>query len=137
MLIEAIELCLDEGLGIGEGVLTNGQTYGVEFDLDNLLRMDSAAQMAVLKEGTSAGILEIDEARAAIGRKPTPGGDTAYLQQQNYSLAALAKRDAADDPFGTAKPTLAPANDDDEEERRAAAFVGEFRKSLTEALDAA
>jgi len=45
--IEDIELCLDEGLGIGEGVSVNGQTLGVEFDVDNLLRMDSATQMGV------------------------------------------------------------------------------------------
>jgi HK97 family phage portal protein len=30
--IEDIELCLDEGLGIGEGVSVNGTTYGTEFD---------------------------------------------------------------------------------------------------------
>jgi phage portal protein BeeE len=38
--------------------------------------------------------------------KPLKGGDTVYLQQQNYSLAALSKRDSGPDPFGkaTAKP---------------------------------
>ena len=40
-----------------------------------------------------------NEARAEIGLQPVAGGDTPYLQQQNYSLAALAKRDAKDDPF--------------------------------------
>lgn len=114
VLIESIEVCLDEGLGTGE-------TLGAEFDTDNLLRMDSAAQMAVLKEGTGAGILEIDEARAALSRKPTPGGNAAYLQQQNYSLEALAKRDAQDDPFAGPKPAVAPepANDDEAEAQEA------------------
>jgi hypothetical protein len=32
------------------------------------------------------------------------GGDALYLQQQNFSLEALAKRDAQDDPFRTAPP---------------------------------
>jgi hypothetical protein len=32
------------------------------------------------------------------------------VQQQNFSLEALAKRDAQDDPFGTAPE---PANDDE------------------------
>lgn len=95
--IEDIELCLDEGLGIGEGVVTGGVTYGVEFDVENLLRMDSLSQMQVLKEG--AGIMKVDEQRAKMGLPPVKGGDTVYLQQQNYSLAALAKRDARDDPF--------------------------------------
>ena len=30
-------------------------------------------------------------------------------QQQNYSLAALAKRDARDDPFSTTAPAAPPA----------------------------
>mgnify|MGYP004721558517 FL=1 len=33
---------------------------------------------------------------------PVEGGDTPYLQQQNFALAALAKRDGSDNPFGTA-----------------------------------
>lgn len=130
VLIEAIELCLDEGLATGE-------MLGTEFDVDNLLRMDSVTQMQVLKEG--AGILKIDEMRAKLDRKPVEGGDAVYLQQQNYSLAALAKRDAAEDPFGTAKPEPAalpdPANDD-EEAQRAAAFMAGFAKHLGEALNA-
>jgi HK97 family phage portal protein len=133
-LIEAIELCLDEGLGIGEGVVTNGQTYGVEFDVENLLRMDSTSQMEMLEKGKN--YLTPNEGRRKIGLGKTPGGDVVLRQQQDFSLEALAKRDAQADPFGTAKPAPPPANDD-EEERQTAAFLGEFRKSLTEALDAA
>ena len=133
VLIEAIELCLDEGLNTGENL-------GTEFDTDNLLRMDSVTQMQVLKDG--AGILKVDEMRAKLDKKPVEGGDTVYLQQQNYSLAALAKRDAQEDPFGTAAPRPTapvpdPANDEEEEARRAAAFVANFEKALTEALHAA
>jgi hypothetical protein len=36
------------------------------------------------------------------------GGDTPYLQQQNYSLAALDKRDTSEDPFGKKPPAAAP-----------------------------
>lgn len=104
-MIEAAELCLDEGLEMANGV-------GTEFDLDGLLRMDSVTQMDVLAK--AAGILTIDEQRAKLDRKPTEGGDTVYLQEQNYSLAALAKRDAQADPFGTAKPPQAPPANDDE-----------------------
>lgn len=105
-LIEDIELCLDEGLGIGE-------KYGTELDLDNLLRMDSAALMKVVKEG--AGILKVDEQRHRLGYEPTDGGDAVYLQQQNFSLPALAKRDASDDPFGKgqSQPATPPPADED------------------------
>jgi HK97 family phage portal protein len=134
--IEDIELCLDEALGIGEGIVTNGQTYGVEIDLDGLLRMDSVTQMEVLEK--SKGIFSPNEQRAKLDKKPKAGGDSPMLQQQNYSLEALAKRDAREDPFGTAKPPPAteppPANDDNPEEQRAQLAL--FEKDLREALNA-
>lgn len=104
-LIESAELCLDEGLGLGT-------TLGVEFDVENLLRMDSMLQADFVAKLTGAGVLEIDEARERFNLGPTPGGNTAYLQQQNYSLAALAKRDASADPFATARvsETIRPTN---------------------------
>jgi len=92
-LMEDIELCLDEGLGTGE-------TLGTEFDQDGLLRMDSLSLMETLDK--ASGIMTIDEKRRKLDLKPVIGGDSVYLQQQNYSLAALAKRDAQADPFGTA-----------------------------------
>lgn len=91
-LIESAELCLDEGLGLGT-------TLGVEFDVENLLRMDSLLLAEFVAKLTGGGIMEIDEAREKFNLGPTPGGNAAYLQQQNYSLKALAKRDASADPF--------------------------------------
>lgn len=93
-LIESIEVLLDEGLEIDP-------PYGVDLDTSVLLRMDSVTQMQVLKEGAS--ILTLDEQRASLDRDPIEGGDTVYMQQQNYSIKALAKRDAMPDPFGVAK----------------------------------
>jgi hypothetical protein len=50
--------------------------------------------------------LSPDEARwKYFGLGPVTGGDTPYMQQQMFSLKALAVRDASD-PF--AKPTPAP-----------------------------
>lgn len=133
VLIESIELCLDEGLGIGEGVVVNGKTYGTEFDIENLLRMDSTAQMETLEKGKN--YLTPNEGRKKIGLGKTPGGDVVYRQQQDFSLEALAKRDAQEDPFGTAKPPEPPpANDDDPEQQRA--MLALFEKDLREALNA-
>jgi HK97 family phage portal protein len=117
--IEDIELCLDEGLGIGEGVTINGQVYGTEFDVDNLLRMDSATLMDVLDKGKN--YFTPDEGRAKIGYGPKPGGDAVYRQQQDYSLEALAKRDATDDPFGKAAPAVPTPVDDNAANDNAAA----------------
>lgn len=102
-LIEDAEECLDRGLGIGWGS-TNG--LGTEFDLDNLLRMDSITQADVVTKLVGGGVMKPDEGRARFGMKSVPGGDTPYLQQQNFSLAALQRRDKSDDPFA-----LAPKRD--------------------------
>lgn len=111
--IEDIELALKEGLGMP-------RDYYVEFDLETLLRMDTAARMETLKSGVAGSILAPDEARKKLNLKPVPGGASPMAQHQQYSLAALAKRDAMADPFGLAKPTPAPtpaaANDDEIED---------------------
>jgi HK97 family phage portal protein len=130
--IEDIELCLDEGLGIGEGVPVNGVTYGTEFDVDNLLRMDSATQITMLKDGVSAGIYAPNEARAKVGLAPKTGGDSPMIQQQNFSLAALAERDA-NAPFS--KPAAPPpadpaANDNAEAAQQAAKMIAAIAKGL-------
>jgi HK97 family phage portal protein len=123
-LFECIELCLDEGLGL---VDVKGHVYGAEFDLDDLLRMDTATLVEAESKATSAGIKKLDEARLRLNLPPMKGGNAAYLQQQNYSVEALAKRDALADPFGTTappKPEPEPATDDevDDEEGDAEAF---------------
>jgi HK97 family phage portal protein len=105
-LIENAELCLDEGLGIGAGTKLEGKTYGTEFDLEGLLRMDTAAKVKAAADAIGAGFMKPNEARRQFDLKPVKGGDTPYLQQQNFSLAALDKRDRAD-PF--AKPAAPPA----------------------------
>jgi HK97 family phage portal protein len=98
--LEQIELCLDEALGLPK------LGYGVEFDIDSLLRMDQATQVRTLVEGLK-GLYSPDEARAKIDLGPVPGGATPYLQQQNYSLAALDERDR-NDPWGLNKPEPVP-----------------------------
>ncbi len=122
--IEDIEICLDEGLGTGEGL-------GTEFDTDNLLRMDSVTQMEVLDKGKS--IMTPDEQRRKLDLPKTAGGGAVYRQQQDFSLEALAKRDAQDDPFGMAKPS-APASDpvanDNQMQQQAAAAVIEVLKGF-------
>ncbi len=95
-LIENIEILLTEGLELPP-------KYGIEFDLDALLRMDTKSQMTVAAAGVSGGIYSPNEARAKFDLKPKAGGDTPYLQGQNYSIAALAKRDAGD-PFAVTAP---------------------------------
>lgn len=106
--IEEIEELLDHALGIGwaEGL-------GTEFDTETLLRMDSTTQMQVIRDAVGAGVMSPNEGRARLDLKPVPGGKNPYLQQQNYSLEALAKRDAQDDPFKPATPPAPPPQQDE------------------------
>lgn len=89
--IESIELCLDNGLEFPPEL-------GTEFDLDSLLRMDTQALYESNK--TASKFMTIDEQRFRVNLDPLPlGGDTVYLQEQDHSIEALAKRDAEANPF--------------------------------------
>lgn len=106
VLIESTEAVLDEGLGL---VNVSGKTIGSEFDLSGLIRMDPGAQMDFAEKGVKASVFSPNEARRGFDLSPVDGGESPMAQQQNYSLAALAKRDAQSDPFGTAPAPAAPA----------------------------
>lgn len=88
-LIEALEQNLDRGFALPSDLRT-------EADLDGLLRMDTATLVKSLADGVGGGIVSPNEARRRLNLPPVVGGDTPYMQQQNYSLAALAARDRAE-----------------------------------------
>jgi HK97 family phage portal protein len=101
--IELMEICLDEGLEF-----TPDQ--GVELNLDVLLRMDSATLMKILGEGVKGSIMAPNEGRLRLNLAPLDGGDTVYMQQQNYSLAALNERDKTNPLVAPPTPTPPAAN---------------------------
>jgi HK97 family phage portal protein len=85
-LIENIELLLDEGLELPK-------PYGTEFDLDDLLRMDTATKVKAAADALKAGGMSPNEARKRyFDLGPTPGGETPYLQEQQWPWAHLAAR---------------------------------------------
>lgn len=132
--IESIEQALDDGLSLPSEMR-------VEFELEDLLRMDNGAKMEFLAKAVGSAIYSPNEARAKFNLPPVPGGEAPYLQQQNYSLAALAKRDEGD-PF--AEPAAAPVapptpsgqqdNEDDDpdeiDDDVVAALLDRFTKGL-------
>lgn len=111
--IEAIETLLDEGLFIPAD-------HGTKFNLDDLLKMDFKLQMETQAVGVKGGFLAPDEARKKINYAPVEGGDTPYMQQQNYSLAALNKRDKTN-PLAV-QPN-APTKETEQEEEEAQKFL--------------
>jgi HK97 family phage portal protein len=108
-LIEDIELLLDEGLGLG---VTPNANLGTELDLEGILRMDPLTMAQVNEQETRAGYLAPNEARARVNLSPVTGGQTPYMQQQNWSLAALDKRPPPEaEPKPSVQPAPAPAED--------------------------
>lgn len=108
--IENLEELLDKGLELP----TSPRRLGVEFDLDALLRMDTATQVRNATEGIRGGLFKPNEERAKFGRKPVAGGDAVYMQEQNHSLEALAQRDQAPPPALSRSSTPEPEPPDDE-----------------------
>lgn len=100
-LIEQYELSMDEALGLTTP--KEGKQLGVELDLDGLLRMDTASQVDTLTKAIGGSLLSVNDARRRFNERPTEGGDSIWMQQQNYSLEALAERDR-NDPFKKPDP---------------------------------
>lgn len=135
--IEEVELALDEGLELPKPL-------GTEFDLDDLLRMDTTGKVLAVEKAIGSGGMAPNEARKRwLDLGPVEGGESPYMQQQNYSLKALAERDR-DKPFAQPEPPppapppaepepeeeeIEPDADDDDEAR--SAFAAEIiRRSL-------
>lgn len=103
ILAEEYEACMDDGLSLP----TSPIQYGVELEIDGLLRMDMGAQVTTLTAAVKGSIMTTNEGRKRLNLPPVTGGDVVTAQQQDYSLEALAKRDA-NDPFAKAA-VAAPA----------------------------
>lgn len=123
-LIESTEAVLDYGLGLPA-------EYYTRFDLDNLLRMDTAALIKSEAEAVKGVIKSTNEARNRLNLKPVKGGGSPMIQQQNYSLEAveeLHKKEGllVGKPTPTPTPTPAPTPDPEEPPVDEAAKLVEF-----------
>ncbi len=105
--IEKMEACLDEGLGLEDNI-------GTQLDLDVLFRMDNATLVKTLGEGVKSSIYKVDEARKRLQLPPVPGGNTIYMQQQNYSLSALDQRDRENPLSVQSEPPTEPTPEPEE-----------------------
>jgi len=123
-LLTNFEKSLDEGLELN-------RPLGTEFNIDDLIWMVTATKTKAAAEAIGAGALSPDEARKKwFGLGSVKGGNTPYMQQQNFSLAALAERDQ-DAPFSKPEPApaapVAPPIDDEADEQK---FISTLAKSL-------
>lgn len=123
--IESLELLLDEGLGLA--VDGQPQKLGTEFDLDELLRMDTASRVKAAADAVGSGVVSPNEARKQYhGLGPVAGGGTPYMQQQNWPLQQLAQRETP--RLEPAAQIAAPTEDDPAEMEREC--IDMFRKEL-------
>lgn len=119
-IIESMELCLDEGLGLSSSQM-------VELDLDGLTRMDVESTYKAIGEGIKGGFLAPNEGRKKLNLPPVEGGDMPFLQQQNYSLEDLAKLRQREQEAPTQQPPMI----EPEEETRA--MIDRIRKGILNA----
>ena len=89
--IENAEELLEKGLELPS-------TLGIEFDIDALHRMNTSALVDAAVKEVRGGLATVNEGRALRNRKPVTGGNTVYLQQQDTSIEAIARRDREPPP---------------------------------------
>src|SRR3546814_4408976 len=79
-------------------------------------RTDTLFPYSTLFRSVGGSLMTINQAAKKLGLPKVEGGDTIWMQQQNYSLQALMERDR-NDPFAKAAHAPAqPAAKDDEAE---------------------
>lgn len=130
---ESIELLISEGLNMSADI-------SVSFELDDLFKMDSKTLIETEEIAVGAGIKKLNESRKKMNLAPMEGGDTAYLQQQNFSVAALAKRDSSADPFAKSNTTAnsnnsnndTNDNNEEQDDEEVTRFITEFRLKAAE-----
>lgn len=131
--IEEMEECLAQAFNLPDDIK-------VQLDLDTLFRMDSATFVRMLAEGVKGSLMAPNEGRRKLNLAPIEGGDTVYLQQQNYSLAALSKRDQREDPFAKSgapsTPSADPVVSEEDAEDQAKILITLVRKELSLAHNA-
>lgn len=111
--IESMENLLDEGLNIPSRL-------GIWMDTEPLLRMDEGKKSDVQTKLVGGGIATPNEGRLKFNLAPLEGGDTVYMQQQDFPLDQVRKNkivDAEQNPVAPATPEPVEPEPDPEVER--------------------
>lgn len=98
--MQAMETLLTEGL--------NATPYKIDLDESVLMRMDSGKKAAYHRDLVDGSIETINDARVEFNLKPLAGGDTVYMQQQDFPLNEVRNNKLPDNTPAPA-PVVAPA----------------------------
>lgn len=137
--LNKFEKCLDYGLGVDQKI--DGKQYGTEFDIDDLIWMDTTTRSTAAQVGISSGAMSPNEARRKFyGLGPIDGGDTPYMQNQMWPLKQLSERVTPAAPGLPAMPTVtqlpaarpASQNPPHPPVKMAASFAAALRKKTDE-----
>lgn len=104
--IEAMENLLDEGLAVTPPL-------GVWMDLEPLLRMDQGKKAEVQAKLVEGKIATSNDARAHFNLAPVPGGDTIYMQQQDFPIEEVRHNELPDEPVPTPPADDEPLSDEE------------------------
>lgn len=126
--ITPFEQLLSDGLELPLGT-------AVRLDLADLNKMDSATTMEIATQGVRGGVLTPNEGRAMFDKKRLRGGDTVYMQHQDYGIQVLAERDAkgaaAIPALSGAVPEPRESDEEDEQEKSARILTFQSKFHLT------
>lgn len=135
--IEKLELLLDEGLGLAPEKV-GGVRYGVELELRDLLRMDTANRVKSASEAVRGGMSYNEARRQFFDLGPVEGGDVPFIQEQNWPISVLADREIVEPtpPTPPAQPVppnqepAKPADDEEAAEVARALFLATYEKAM-------
>lgn len=121
-LIDSMENLLEEGLSIS-------RPLGIEIDTGPLLRMDPQKRAEVWGKLVNDGISAPNEARKPFNLKPLEGGDTVYMQQQDFPLDQV-RLNKIEQPTQEPAPVI---QDEEAQEEQVRALFTAIEKRFAEA----
>lgn len=129
------EKALDKGLGLVEKI--DGRQLGTEFDIDDLIWMDTDTRVKSAQTAIIGGMSPNEARKKYHGLGPVSGGETPYLQEQNWPISQLAERELPTRQPAPAAAIPEPVDEDEDVVDMAAHWSAIRRKALAEGLYAA
>ena len=127
--IEAMENLLDEALSLPAD-------WGIWLDTSPLFRMDEGAKADVATKLVGGGVETPNEGRLRFNLPPLEGGDTVYMQQQDFPLDQVRKNKIVDAGQNPVEPDPAPEDDAELRQLRAELWKRKALDAMREAINA-